>query len=86
MEKGQIGQTDIPKSLNTPLNLARDLRATLPINELKESHKMDPQQTDMIKQREELFNKYVECMKTNNYAVKECDYIIMLAKGDHGKA
>ena len=81
MEKGQIGQTDIPKSLNTPLNIS-NLHRCKP----KEIHKLDPQQTDMIKQREELFNKYVECMKTNNYAIKECDYIIMLAKGDHGKA
>ena len=69
-QKEQKEQKDIPKSLNKS----------------KEIHKMDPQQTDMIKQREELFNKYVECMKTNNYAVKECDYIIMLAKGEHGKA
>ncbi len=52
----------------------------------KENEKVDNQQTEMVKQREELFNKYVECMKTNNYAVKECDYIIMLAKGGHGKA
>ena len=68
MEKEQKGQKDIPKSLDKP----------------KEVPKTDPYKTDMIKQREELFNKYVECMKTNNYAVKECDYIIMLAKGEHG--
>ena len=44
------------------------------------SHKIDTKRTELIIQREELFSQYKECMETNNYAVKECDYIIALAK------
>jgi len=35
---------------------------------------------NLYNDKEDLLNKYLECMNINNFEVKKCDYIIDLSK------